>query len=55
MCLQLFGHRCWQYNSDLSAFFPLGEMSMALEEYLSWIVARVVEPIWGNSVFGRLG
>ncbi|KAJ7323285.1 hypothetical protein DFH08DRAFT_887856 [Mycena albidolilacea] len=34
MCLQLFGHRCWQYNPDLSVLFPLREMCMALEEYL---------------------
>ncbi|KAJ7764011.1 hypothetical protein DFH07DRAFT_770665 [Mycena maculata] len=41
MCLQLFGHRCWQYNPDLSVLFPLQEMCMALEEYLELFLLSI--------------
>ncbi|KAJ7936892.1 hypothetical protein B0H13DRAFT_2261754 [Mycena leptocephala] len=41
MCLQLFGHRSWQYNPDLSVFFPLREMCMALEEYLELFLLSI--------------
>ncbi|KAJ7749711.1 hypothetical protein B0H16DRAFT_1461109 [Mycena metata] len=41
MCIQLFGHRCWQYNSDLSVLFPLQEMCMALEEYLELFLISI--------------
>ncbi|KAJ7137110.1 hypothetical protein C8R44DRAFT_729023 [Mycena epipterygia] len=41
MCLQLFGHRCWQYNPDLSVLFPLREMCMALEEYLELFLLSI--------------
>ncbi|KAJ7639734.1 hypothetical protein DFH06DRAFT_641018 [Mycena polygramma] len=41
MCLQWFGHQCWQHNSDLSVLFPLSERCMALEEYLELFLLSI--------------
>ncbi|KAJ6536893.1 hypothetical protein B0H19DRAFT_1270588 [Mycena capillaripes] len=34
MCLPFFSHRCWQFNPDLEALFPIRERRMTLKGYL---------------------
>ncbi|KAJ6592653.1 hypothetical protein B0H19DRAFT_1088257 [Mycena capillaripes] len=41
MCLQLFGHRCWQYNPDLSVLFPSRKSCMSLDAYLEEFVFSI--------------
>ncbi|KAJ7433868.1 hypothetical protein FB451DRAFT_1572278 [Mycena latifolia] len=56
---RLFGHRCWQYNPDLTAIFPLEEVRYALDDYLFSFLASihsaptVIKPHVSSVVYGR--